>query len=86
MKQLKCYMEKDEAKKSEDLAKSTFKENATGENLPNHKIGSGLIGKNIINLIEYVSNDLSRSEIRRLIKNNGIKIDNEKKLRMNNLK
>jgi len=67
-----------EAKKSEELAKLTFKENATGENLPNHKIGSGLIGKNIVNLIEYVSKDLSKSEIRRLIKNNGIKIDNEK--------
>ena len=36
---------KDEAKKSEDLAKSTFKENSMGENLPNHKIGSDLIGK-----------------------------------------
>ena len=68
----------DEAKKSEKLAKSTFKENSTGENLPNHKISSDLLGKNIVNLIEYVSKDLSKSEIRRLIKNNGIKIDNEK--------
>ena len=68
----------EEAKKSEELAKSTFKENSTGENLPNHKISSDLIGKNIVNLIEYVSKDLSKSEIRRLIKNNGIKIDNEK--------
>ena len=46
--------------------------------MPNHKISSDLIGKNIVNLIEYVSKDLSKSEIRRLIKNNGIKIDNEK--------
>ena len=68
----------EEAKKSEELAKSTFKENSTGENLPNHKISRDLIGKNIVNLIEYVSKDLSKSEIRRLIKNNGIKIDNEK--------
>ena len=68
----------DEAKKSEKLAKSTFKENSTGESLPNHKISSDLLGKNIVNLIEYVSKDLSKSEIRRLIKNNGIKIDNEK--------
>jgi len=39
-----------------------------------------LLGKSIIDLIEFVSNDLSKSEIRRLIKNNGIKIDNEKVL------
>ena len=35
------------------------------------------MGKNIINLIENINHDLSKSEIRRLIKNNGIKIDNE---------
>ena len=67
-----------ETKKVEELAKSTFKENSTGEHLPSVKIGSDLIGKNIISLIEYISNDLSKSEIRRLIKNNGIKIDNKK--------
>ena len=39
-----------------------------------------MLGKSIIDLIEFVSNDLSKSEIRRLIKNNGIKIDNEKVL------
>ncbi len=66
-----------EAKKAEDLAKSTFKENSTGEHLPSIKIDSNLIGKNILDLIEN-TNDLSKSEIRRLIKNNGIKIDNKK--------
>ena len=67
-----------ETKKAEELAKSTFKENSTGEHLPSVKIGSDLMGKNIISLIENINHDLSKSEIRRLIKNNGIKIDNEK--------
>ena len=70
----------EESKKAEDLAKSTFKENSTGENLPSLNINKELLGKSIIDLIEFVSNDLSKSEIRRLIKNNGIKIDNEKVL------
>ena len=70
----------EESKKAEDLAKSTFKENSSGENLPSLNINKELLGKNIIDLIEFVSNDLSKSEIRRLIKNNGIKIDNEKVL------
>ena len=68
----------EESKKAEDLAKSTFKENSSGENLPSLNINKEFLGKSIIDLIEFVSNDLSKSEIRRLIKNNGIKIDNEK--------
>ncbi len=67
-----------ETKKVEELAKSTFRENSTGEHLPSVKIGSDLIGKDIISLIEHVNSELSKSEIRRLIKNDGIKIDNEK--------
>ncbi len=67
-----------ETKKVEELAKSTFRENSTGEHLPSIKIESDLIGKDIISLIENVYNKLSKSEIRRLIKNNGIKIDNNK--------
>ena len=67
-----------ETKKVEELAKSTFRENSTGEHLPSVKIGSDLIGEDIISLIEHVNSELSKSEIRRLIKNNGIKIDNEK--------
>ena len=61
-----------ETKKVEELAKSTFRENSTGEHLPSVKIGSDLIGEDIISLIEHVNNELSKSEIRRLIKNNGI--------------
>ncbi len=67
-----------ETKKVEELAKSTFKENSTGEHLPSVKIGSDFIGKDIISLIEHTNNKLSKSEIRRLIQNNGIKIDNKK--------
>ena len=67
-----------ETKKVEELAKSTFKENSTGEHLPSIKIGSDLIGKDIISLIEHTNNELSKSEIRRLIQNSGIKIDNVK--------
>ena len=67
-----------ETKKVEELAKSTFRVNSTGEHLPSVKIGSDLIGKDIISLIENVNNELSKSEIRRLIKNSGIKIDNKK--------
>ena len=67
-----------ETKKVEELAKSTFRENSTGEHLPSVKIGSDLIGEDIISLIEHVNSELSKSEIRRLIQNNGIKIDNEK--------
>ena len=70
----------EESKKAEDLAKSTFKENSSGENLPSLNINKELLGKSIIDLIEFVSNDLSKGEIRRLIKNNRIKIDNEKVL------
>ena len=67
-----------ETKKVEELAKSTFRDNSTGEHLPSIKIGSDLIGKDIVSLIEHTNNELSKSEIRRLIQNNGIKIDNEK--------
>ena len=68
---------KSAAEKAEKLAKSTFKENSTGAELPNVRIQNELIGIGIINLIESIINDLSKSEIRRLIKNNGIKIDNK---------
>ena len=67
-----------ETKKVEELAKSTFKENSSGEHLPSIKIESDLLGKNIVSLIENIYNELSKSEIRRLIQSNGVKIDNEK--------
>ena len=66
-----------EAKKSGYLAKNTFKENSTGENLPGIKVTNDVLSKNIVELISFVKKDISKSEIRRLIKSNAIKIDNE---------
>ena len=66
-----------EAKKSGYLAKNTFKENSTGENLPGIKVTSDVLSKNIVELISFVNKNISKSEIRRLIKSNAIKIDNE---------
>ena len=66
-----------EAEKSEKLAKNTFKENSTGENLPGIKINNDILSKNIVELISFVNKEISKSEIRRLIKSNGIKLNNE---------
>ena len=68
---------KKEAEKSAKLARNTFKENSTGENLPAIKVKNDIISKNIIELISFVNKDISKSEIRRLIKSNAIKIDNK---------
>ena len=67
-----------EAEKSEKLAKNTFKENSTGENLPGTKVNNDMLSKNIVELISFINKDISKSEIRRLIKSNGIKLNNEK--------
>ena len=66
-----------EALKSEKLAKSTFKEDSSGENLPNIKIDKVILNKNIVELVASATKNISKSEIRRLIKSNGIKIDNK---------
>ena len=66
-----------EAEKSEKLAKNTFKENSTGENLPGIKVNNDILSKNIVELISFVNKEISKSEIRRLIKSNGIKLNNE---------
>ena len=65
------------SKESEKLAKSTFKEDFSGSNLPNTKINNDVLNKNIVELIAYVTKNISKSEIRRLIKANGIKINNQ---------
>ena len=65
------------AKECEKMAVSTFKDNSSGENLPNIKINKETLGKNIVELAAYVTKDISKSEIRRMIKANGIKIDNQ---------
>ena len=66
-----------DAEKSEKLAKNTFKENSTGENLPGIKVNNDILSKNIVELISFVNKEISKSEIRRLIKSNGIKLNNE---------
>ena len=70
---------KEEAKKSEKIAKETFSENSSGLNLPSIKIKEKLI-KNQISIIDLVilsKLEKSKSEIRRLINGNAIKINNE---------
>ncbi len=65
------------AKESEKMALSAFKDNSSGENLPNIKINKKILNNNIVELAAYVAKDISKSEIRRMIKSNGIKIDNQ---------
>ena len=70
---------KDEAKKAENIAKETFSENSSGSNLPSIKIKENLINNhlNIIDLVVLSKLEKSKSEIRRLIKGNAVKINNE---------
>jgi len=68
---------KNDAKKAEKMASSTFKDNSSGENLPNIKINKEILNNNIVELASYVVKDISKSEIRRMIRANGIKIDNQ---------
>ena len=68
----------DEAKKSENTAKDAFSENSVGSNLPTIKLDPKILNKgiNIIELIILTKLEESKSEIRRLIKGNAIKINN----------
>ncbi len=66
-----------ETKEAERIAINSFSEDSTGENLPGIKIDKSNIDKNVINLISVIEKNLSKSEIRRLIKSNGIRIDNQ---------
>tara|TARA_X000001036_G_scaffold45982_1_gene36814 strand:+ start:1 stop:729 length:729 start_codon:yes stop_codon:yes gene_type:complete len=67
-----------EAQKSEKAAKEAFSENSSGINLPSIKIDKKNFDKkmNIIDLIIFCKLEVSKSEIRRLIKGKAIKIDN----------
>ena len=67
-----------EAKKSEETAKQTFADNSIGENLPSILIEENKLKNKftIIDLIILSELESSKSEIRRLIKGNGIKINN----------
>ena len=70
---------KDDAKKAENIARETFSDNSSGSNLPSIKIKQNLMNKefNIIDLVILSKLEKSKSEIRRLIKGNAIKINNE---------
>ncbi|MDA9769321.1 tyrosine--tRNA ligase [Candidatus Pelagibacter sp.] len=67
-----------EAKNSESTAKQTFSDNSMGDNLPSVSIGEQELKTkiNIIDLIILSKLENSKSEIRRLIKGNGVKINN----------
>ena len=67
-----------EAKLSEDTAKKTFEEKSIGSGLPIIKINQNQIDQkiDIINLIVLSKLETSKSEIRRIINNNGVKINN----------
>jgi tyrosyl-tRNA synthetase len=69
----------DAAKNSEQAAKEAFSGNILGSNLPSIKINSKNIDNkfDIIDLIILSKLEKSKSEIRRLIKSNGVKINDE---------
>ncbi len=70
---------KEAALSAEKTAKKTFEENSLGENLPSVDINLNN-EKNSINIIDLIilsKIENSKSEIRRLIKGKGIKINNE---------
>jgi tyrosyl-tRNA synthetase len=68
-----------ESKNSEETAKKTFADNSMGDNLPSVSISSKELknGITIIDLIILSKLESSKSEIRRLIKGNGVKINNQ---------
>ncbi len=69
-----------QAKDSEETAKKTFSENSLGSTLPSVLITKNQLDKSlsIIELIILSKLENSKSEIRRLIKGNGVKINNQK--------
>jgi tyrosyl-tRNA synthetase len=68
-----------EAKLAEETAKKTFEENLTGSGLPTISVSQKKLSEkiNIIDLVVLSKLESSKSEIRRLIKGNGIKINNQ---------
>jgi tyrosyl-tRNA synthetase len=68
-----------EAKLAEETAKKTFEENSTGAGLPSITVNKKKLSENIniIDLVFLSKLENSKSEIRRLIKGNGIKINNQ---------
>tara|TARA_Y100000590_G_scaffold467951_1_gene648726 strand:+ start:738 stop:1892 length:1155 start_codon:yes stop_codon:yes gene_type:complete len=70
----------EKSKLAEETAKKTFNEKSTGAELPILKIKQNQIDQklDIINLILLSKLEISKSEIRRIIKNKGVKINNLK--------
>ena len=70
---------KKESMNAEKIAKETFSENSSGSNLPSFKIQNSTLDNkmNIIDLIIMSGLENSKSEVRRLINGNAIKINNE---------
>ena len=70
---------KEEAKISNETAQQTFAENTLGDNLPSISIEEKTLDSkiNIVDLIVMSKLETSKSEIRRLIKGNGIKINGQ---------
>ena len=69
----------DEAIKCQETAKQTFSENSLGDNLPTIQINKQMLDNNIniLDLVILSKLESSKSEIRRLIKGNGIKINSQ---------
>ena len=69
----------DEARKCQETAKQTFSENSLGDNLPTTQINKKMLDDNIsiLDLVILSKLEGSKSEIRRLIKGNGIKINGQ---------
>ena len=67
------------AKDSGSTAKKTFRDKSIGKNLPTVKIKKKEIveGVNILDLVILTKLGNSKGEVRRMIKNNGLKINNE---------
>ena len=67
------------AEESETTARKTFGDKSIGKNLPVLKIKKSIITKgiNIFDLVLQTKLANSKGEIRRMIKNNGLKINNE---------
>jgi len=67
------------AKDSEETANKTFIEGSIGKDLPTIKINKNKIitGMNIFDLVILTKLANSKSEIRRMIKNNGLKVNNK---------
>ncbi len=70
---------KSAAKKAEQTAKKTFEKKSVGDDLPSVNINKKEIEKgiNIVDLVVSSNLLISKSEVRRTIKNKGIKINNE---------